>query len=648
MVAELTPKGRYQLQVVDAEYYKRTIPCQVACPVKTDARGYVMAVAQGQFERGYRMAREPNPLASSCGAVCNAPCEDACRRGKIDRPIAIRQLKRFLTNKYGVEATDPAALGTNPGRVGPIGTRLLTTVGPGNSNTANSVSSLREYVQEMSGTAGERPGQSRKVALIGSGPASLVAAHDLAILGYSPVIYEAEALPGGQLIYGVQDWRLPNEMVAREIKDITDLGVEIICNTTIGKDIKFRELWDLGYESIFIGVGFMKSRLLNLPGVDGPGVAGAVELIQKVCRGEKVEIGKKVVVIGGGAVATDAARLVIRYGAEDAALVCVESFEEMPAPAIEIEESIEEDVAIYNRWGPYQIVRDEAGQIVAMEFTKVLSIFDESGRFNPVYDTEAEKLRVECDMVIFAIGQASDLSFLDEGDSVQQSRPGVLAIDPRTFATTAPGVFAGGDIAIGPNIIITCEDHGHIAARSIHQYLSGKRMKLVTQAELTILDPKDYLFQHYINTPRQISPYVEPKARLAGPTLPVPELGFSEEEAMLEGQRCLQCHVQTVFDGDLCVMCNGCVDACPTYCLKMVKLNEIDGDDNLSRAVEMRYGMPLAAFQGLGDDDPLLDVGTIMLKDEDRCIRCGLCAEICPTGAVTMEALHFEEKWVPA
>jgi thioredoxin reductase/ferredoxin len=474
-----------------------------------------------------------------------------------------------------------------------------------------------------------------------------VTAHDLAILGYTPVIYEAEEIAGGQLVYGVQDWRLPRDMVAREVQDIVDLGVEIILNTQIGRDIKFNELWSLGYEAIFIGVGFMKSRMLQLPGSDGPGVAGAVELIQEVCRGKPVEIGKRVVVIGGGAVATDAARLAIRYGADKASMICLESFEEMPAPAIEIEESIEEFIDIHNRLGPYAILRDDAGNITGMQFTRVLSVFDDSGRFNPVFDETAEKVTFPCDMVIFAVGQASDLSFLDSGDGVDQSRPGVIAIDPRTFATTAPGVFAGGDIAIGPNIIITCEEHGHIAARSIHQYLSGKRMKLVTQAELTIVDPKDYLFPHYINTPRQTPAFVDPHDRLT-PQRPVPELGFTEEEAMLEGQRCLQCHIQTVFDGDLCVMCNGCVDACPTYCLKMVKLNEIDGDQNLGQAVFERYGLPLSAFQNANPDDPILDAGTVMLKDEDRCIRCGLCAEICPTGAVTMEALHFEERWVPA
>jgi NAD-dependent dihydropyrimidine dehydrogenase PreA subunit len=208
-------------------------------------------------------------------------------------------------------------------------------------------------------------------------------------------------------------------------------------------------------------------------------------------------------------------------------------------------------------------------------------------------------------------------------------------------------VFAGGDIAVGPNIIITCEEHGHVAARSIHQYLGGQRMKLETRAELAIVDPRDYLFPHYINTPRQVPAFVPPKERLTSDR-PIPEKSFTVEEAMLEGQRCLQCHIQTVFDGDLCVMCNGCVDACPTYCLKMVRLNEIDGDSNLAAAVEMRYGLPFERFRNASPDDPILDLGTIMLKDEDRCIRCGLCAEICPTGAVTMEALHFEERWVPA
>ena len=647
LVADIQRADKYRLQVVDAEYYKQTIPCQVACPVKTDARGYVIAVARGEFERGYQMAREPNPLASTCGLVCNAPCEDACRRGKIDRPIAIRQLKRFLTNAYGVEAKSPAALGTNPDRKGPTGQDLLGPVGPGNSETASGFSNLRSHAAAVSDPSGELPGLGRKVALVGSGPASLVCAHDLAILGYKPTVYDAENEPGGQLVVGVQDWRLPREMVAAEIEDIRSLGVEFVQNTYIGRDIKFRELWSMGYEAIFLAIGFMTSRMLQLEGSDGPGVVGSVEIIQKVCRGEKVELPKNVVVVGGGAVATDGARLAIRYGAETCSMVALESFEEMPAPAIEIEESLEENIAIHNRWGPDKIIRDESNNITAMQFKKVTSVFDEAGRFNPQFDEDHERLIIPCEMVIFAVGQGSDLEFLDEEDGVEQSRPGVLAIDPATFATTAPGVFAGGDIAVGPNIIITCVEHGHVAARSIHQYLSGKKLELVTRAELTIVDPKDYLFPHYINTPRQSPEFVEPEARLT-PDRPVPEMSFTKEEAMAEGQRCLQCHIQTVFDGDLCVMCNGCVDACPTYCLKMVNVGEIDGDSNLHKVVEDLYGVPLKRFQDAPEDDPILQLGTIMLKDEDRCIRCGLCAEICPTGAVTMEALNFEEKWVSA
>ena len=360
------------VQVPGEGYHEGLISCQVACPVHTDARGYVRAIAAGQFEEAYLIARGPNPFASICGRVCGAPCEVACRRGQVprvdddgyfvanDRPISIRALKRFACEQAGLESGPTEAL-----------LRAVQSYVPQVSAHAEEMAAL--LGSSLDGRIAKGAGQ--RVAIIGAGPAGLSAAHDLALLGFQPVVFEIEPIPAGMLAVGVPSYRLPREIIAQEIAVIRALGVEIRCGVTVGKDISFAEL-RRDYAAVIIAVGAKASRALGLPGERGPRVYGGVDLLRAVSVGAEIDIGREVVVIGGGNVAYDVARTVLRQIAYDTArtaarlpgtsrvrLAALESLEEMPADTIEIVEGDEEGIERMNGWGPLEIQRDGDGRV---------------------------------------------------------------------------------------------------------------------------------------------------------------------------------------------------------------------------------------------------------------------------------------------
>jgi formate dehydrogenase (NADP+) beta subunit len=628
-------------EVPEANHHKALISCQVACPVHTDARGYVRAIADGDFERAYLIARGPNPFASICGRICGAPCELACRRGKIprtdddgsfivmDRPIAIRALKRFVCELNGAEARS----------TGEVLESLRSQLPPVAGDAEEMAAVIRAAV-----TGTFIPAQGQRVAIIGSGPAGLSAAHDLAILGFSPVVFELEPVAAGMLAVGVPEYRLPREVIRREVAVIEALGVEIRCNIKIGRDVSLRSLRE-DFAAVIIAVGAKRSRALGLAGEQGPGVFGGVDFLRAVALGESLPLGSDVVVIGGGNVAYDVARTVVRQAAYDTArtaarlagthrvrLVSLETLEEMPADTVEIVEGEEEGVERVSGWGPVAIRRDDRGQVAALEVQRCLRVYDAERRFAPQFD-QADRQSLECDSVLIAAGQAPDLSFLEDGGAdIEQFRPGWPKVDATTLMTSAPGVFVAGDLAHGTRLLIDAVASGKKAARSVYQHITGRTLHPETLTSFVRLDR--YARERGYERVRRVElPALTAEERLKTPGAVV-EQCLDEAAAVREASRCLDCGVTPVFDGSRCILCGGCVDVCPTLCLKIVPLAWLNRSDELTGLITAQLGA-----------DAEWEHNSAILKDEDRCIRCALCVARCPADAIAMERVSFQTEW---
>ncbi len=629
----------------DLDHWKAQVKCQAGCPVATDAGRYVQLIAEGRDEEAFLVARAPNPFASVCGRVCAAPCEDACRRGSIDAPISIRALKRFVTEQYGVESRHP---GTQD--------RLLREpILEGNRYSGH-------LPMHSSGAKKSTGAPGPKVAVIGAGPAGLSAAHDLALLGYAVTVFEAAGEPGGMMRFGIPEYRLPRTLIKAEIDKILSLGVTLRLGTALTSSFGLAELRAAGFEAAFLSVGVSKGRDLDIPGVELDGVVKAVDYLLNVNRGFRMDLGRRVVVIGGGFVAFDAARTALRLGREtdvdarekageadarlkealdsaraalrggatEVTIVSLENFEEMPVLRStqgheEFEETKKEGVVFVPRRGPNRFLG--SGRLSAVELKRVTTVFDAEGRFAPAYD-ESDLVKFEADACILAIGQKPDLSFLKPADGVALTPGGTIAVDRTTLATSAPGIFAGGDVAFGPRNLIEAVANGKRAARSIHEHLAKEKASIRATLEIEKIPTISY---------RMIAGF-EILDREAPPTLDVGrrtgiaevESGYAAAEARTQAARCLVCHVQTIYDPEACVLCNRCVDVCPEYCLALVPLESLDLSEEERAALVARAegnGLPLSA----------------MVKDDDRCIRCGLCAVRCPTDAMTMEKFSITE-----
>jgi len=629
-----SPRPLYNVRLADHLYWREQIKCQYACPVHTDARGYVRAIADGDYEQAYLIARGPNPLASLCGRICGAPCEAACRRGSIDQPISIRALKRFACEKFGSDSRP------DPGR------ELFPYLK--SKTKARECDDLEElsHVLELLANANFPKPTGERIAIIGSGPAGLAAGHDLALMGFRPAIFEMEPQPAGMLYTGVPGYRLPRELIRAEVAVIQSLGVEIRCNTQVGKDISFPQLRS-EFSAVIIACGAKRSRALPILNSDAIGVMGGVDFLRDVSLGKEVELGQRVIVIGGGNVAYDVARTVLRQeeydvsrtaarmaGVRQVNLACLESLEEMPADTVEILEGQEEGVTRYNGWGPREVlVREESGQkfVRGVKFARCTQVYDENRKFAPKFD-ESVTTEIEGDTVLLSVGQAADLTFIDaQRDGIEVRSPQQIVNDPATCTTSAPGVFIAGDIAYGPRLMIHAIASGKQAARSVYRYLRGQEIK---PEEVQFHFPIEHYHRekHYERRPRLHIPTRSPEERLKSPSALV-EIGYNEEQAQAEAGRCLDCGVNTIFDGERCILCGGCVDVCPTVCLKLVTFDRLSLTSQLETAV---HELSL---------DPS-DLSAI-IKDEERCIRCGLCAQRCPVTAITMERFNFTQEWKP-
>lgn len=567
------------------QFFDANIPCMAACPVHTNAGVYVAAVADGDDELGYLTARLPNPFASVCGQVCAAPCEVACRRGEIDRPIAIRALKRFLTEKHGVEAGE----------------------------------------ESMVNLAVDSPLVERResIGVVGGGPAGLSAAHDLRRLGYQVVLYEATDRLGGMMVLGIPEYRLGRDLVAAEIDFVVSLGVDVEYGFRMGRDASLADLRNR-HDALFLAFGATLGRGLDIEGSNADGVLRAVEYLLNVNQGFKVDVGDRVLVVGGGDVAMDAARTALRSdvygvrhagtmtealdaartaaraGARQVTVMSLESPEEMPASEFEITEAVKEDISFIHRRGPNRIIT-ESGRVVGAETVGVISVFDAEGRFAPQFD-RSDLQEIDVDTVILAVGQAVDTAAV--GESGPRIIRGTIEVDAH-LGTTLPMVWAGGDVAHGPRTLIEAIADGRRAAGEIHKAFGGVSAT-ARPGQMTIVPNFHRGLDEYDRIPRVDVPTIPSDRRIG---LELVETGFTEEQARTEAQRCLRCFANILLDVDKCVLCALCADVCPVDVISLVPSEEIDAEE-------------------MG--------GTALLLDERSCIRCGLCIERCPTDALSM------------
>jgi formate dehydrogenase beta subunit len=576
---------------VDGSWFDDNVPCTRACPVLTNAGRYVAAIAAGDDALAYDIARLPNPFPSICGRVCAAPCEIACRRGSIDEPIAIRALKRYVCERFGVE-----------------------------SGAANAYAASIQLA----------PARDERVAIVGAGPAGLACAHDLATYGYRPVVFEAQDRPGGMMVLGIPPYRLRRDLIDDEIRAILDMGVELRTNQALGRDFTLDSLRSDGFEAVFLGIGATRARELQIPGVELDGVLNAVDFLLNANLGYNVELGDDVIVVGGGNVALDAARTALRdiagadaattaaldvartakrLGARRVRVIALENRQEMPAHEFEIEEAEVEGIEITGRLGPNRIVGTD--RVDGLETIDVASVFDENGRFAPTFVPDTEHV-MTCDSVILAIGQAPDLSWRTD-DEVEASPRGTIAIDAETLATSTGGVYAGGDVAFGPRNLIDAIADGRRAAASIHQRITGEqpsRPSLAGRRMLPIISvTRGPEAETYTERDRVPVPAEATERRIGSPEI---ELGYTPEQARDEAGRCLQCFLNITLDPSICILCGGCVDICPETCIRIVPAEEIGG---------------------ISPDRP----SSALILQEERCIRCALCVDRCPTHALSLD-----------
>ncbi|HEA69249.1 MAG TPA: hypothetical protein ENI07_20935 [Desulfobacterales bacterium] len=617
---------KYRAQLPAENHWAETIKCQAACPVYTDARGYIQAIAQRDYETAYLIARVSNPLASICGSICGAPCEAACRRGDIDSPLQIRALKRFVTGKLGTESS--------PDRIEKIAKwlwdRLRVTIPDDEKETNLSIVDLntRRNYPKVGG---------QRIAIVGSGPAGLGAAHDLALMGFSPVVFERESVPAGMLYLGVPEYRLPRNIILAEVKLIEKLGVEIRLNTAVGEDIPFFKLVE-EFDAVIIAVGAKKSRKLKIPGADAPQVLGGVEFLRDIALGNPVEIGSRIVVIGGGNVAFDVGRSVVRQTGQDVAvaaalvsdmvdvnLCCLESRDEMPADEVEIIEGCEEGIILHTGMGPKEI-HVKNGKVTGVTFSHCVQVFDQNGRFDPKFDEERQTT-IECDAVLLTIGQEVDLSFIDPArDGLEISKRGIITHDSETLQTGLPNVFVAGDLAHGPKLLIDAVASGKRAARSIYRHFTGNKIDPRLTDLHVLLEDFARAFGYEIR--KRIKLPVLPVEKRKGRMIAQVELPLEENVALFEAGRCINCSINTIFDSEKCILCGGCVEICPCACLKIVDFEQVDGDQDIIDLKKTLYDTE--------------DV-SVILKDDTTCIRCGMCAVRCPASAITMEQYCLEE-----
>jgi NADPH-dependent glutamate synthase beta subunit-like oxidoreductase len=574
----------------DPSYYHKVVDCQWACPAHTDVPGYIRLIAQGRFDDAYMLNRESNVFPGILGRTCDRPCEPACRRGRVDgSPVAICRLKRVAADLKG-----------------DVSDRL--PVIPTQKN-------------------------GKRVACVGAGPASLTVANDLMPLGYEVVMFEQYDRPGGLMRTNIPEFRLPEKVLSEETQVILDMGVDIRYNSPVNS---LKDFLDEGFDAIFVGVGAPRGKGLEVPGRhDEEGdthIHIGIDWLESVAFEHVKSIGKRVLIIGVGNTAMDCCRSSRRLGGTDIKVMARRPREFFKASPWELEDAEEEGVEIIVNHAPKRFVL-EGGKLVGMEF-EVLE-WDERATTSTVLDT----ITIPCDDVILAIGQENAFPWIERDLGLEFGEWDMPIIDEVTFESTLPGVFFGGDAAFGPKNIIWAVAHGHEAAQSIHAHCSGLDVKDRAPLSMALTSTKmgmnEWSYHNDYNpSSRQKMTHIDLTKRFASLDLEV-ELGFSAEQTAREVQRCLNCDVQTAFRAPLCIECDACIDICPVQCLTITD----NGDEAQLRD---RLSAPAVnPSQALFVSEKLPQTGRVMVKDENVCVHCGLCAERCPTAAWDMEEFEL-------
>ena len=579
--------------ITDPNFFHKVVDCQWACPAHTPVPEYIRMIAQRQYTEAYMVNWESNVFPGVLGRTCDRPCEPACRRGRIeDKPVAICRLKRVAADHRG---------------------------------------DIEHLMPEIA------PKNGKRVVCIGGGPASLTVARDLAPLGYHVVIYDRDAAGGGMMRSQIPAFRLPESVLDEEVERILKFGIETRFNQNIDS---LKGVLDEDFDAVFVGTGAPRGRDLDIPGRDqvGEHFHIGIDWLMSVAFGHTSKIGRKVIVLGGGNTAMDCCRTSKRLGGDDVKVIVRSPFETMKASPWEIEDAQSEDIEILNNHVPLEFVIED-GKLVGMKFDRVAPQFDESGR-RKLVSTGEEPLFFPCDDVLCAIGQENHFPWIERDIGLEFGEWDMPVVDKETFQSTHPKVFFGGDAAFGPENIIWAVAHGHQAAISIHQMCENIDLNDRPAPNVTLVSHKmgmhEWSYHNDIsNDQRYLVPHADKGKALSNIKLEV-ELGFDEKMAYDEAMRCLNCDVQTVFEHTRCIECDACVDICPVDCINFT-MNGAEAD--------VRQAIRVPA---LNTDQDLyvsetLPTGRVMIKDEDVCLHCGLCAERCPTAAWDMQQfLHNE------
>ncbi len=517
-----------------------TAPCKTACPAHIAVQGYLKKASQGKYQEALALIKKQNPFPAVCGRICNRRCEDACTRGTIDRAVAIDAVKKFIAEQ-DLKAE----------------TRYIPPV-------VIPASIHMDHFPE-------------KIAIIGGGPAGMSAAFYLAEKGYRPTVFEKNEEPGGMLRYGIPSYKLEKDVIAAEIDVMREMGVEIKTGVEVGKDVTLKELREQGYKAFYIAIGCSAGRRPGVPGDDAEGTTTAIDYLREANTGKTSYTGR-VVVVGGGNVAIDAARVSARSGAGEVHMLCLESEAEMPAADDEVREANEDGVKIQNGWGPKEVLT-ENGKVTGIIFKKCTSVKNAEGRFAPTYD-ENETIRIDCDRVIFAVGQRSVWGSMLEGENVTFNGPTIVA-DKLTYQTGQPDIFVGGDVYTGPKFAIDAIAAGHYAAESLHRYVHNGHMTIGRNRwEFNELDKSNISVESYDNSSRQIEGVDE---TVPSKSFKDAHLTLTEEQVRKETARCLGCGA-TIVDENKCIGCGVCTTKCEfdaitlrrdhPECSKMVKAED--------------------------------------------------------------------------
>ena len=577
--------------VGDPNYYHRVVDCQWACPAHTNVPEYIRLIAQGRFTEAYLLNRESNVFPGILGRTCDRPCEPACRRTRVDgKPVAICRLKRVAAdNRDEVRHLLPTAPATTNGK---------------------------------------------KIGLIGAGPASLTVANDLVPLGYEVTILEKLPRPGGLMRINIPAFRLPESVLDEEIAYIVDMGVEVRYNSPVNS---LKALLDSGeFDAVFVGSGAPKGKELDIPGRhDTDQIFIGIEWLESIHFGHVESVGKRVLIIGVGNTAMDCCRSSKRLGATDVKVIARKTRKYFKASPWELEDAEEEGVEIIENLQPVRFII-ENGVLTGMEFDKFRSVETAKGLQQEIIGREI----LPCDTVVLAIGQDNAFPFIEREIGLEFGKWDMPVVDKTTFMSTRPGVFFGGDAAFGPANIIWAVEHGHQAAISIHNYCQGIPLTERPAAGMTLTSTKMGLHEwaysnNYNSAQRQKMMHVDLPVRFASMSTEV-EKGFTAEQTRAEVERCLNCDMETHFIDSLCIECDACIDICPVDCLTITPNAE-------EPELRTRFAAPAENLdQPLFVSTALKQTGRVMIKDENVCLHCGLCAERCPTYAWDMRKFMLQ------